>query len=128
MPYLLDADWVIHALAGRRQAVETLKRLAPDGIAISWVTIGEVYEGAFGFPDPAAHLASFRRFLQPFRILDLDDPIMERFAELRSLLRRQGEIIPDFDILIGATALHHNLTVLTDNVRHFQRIPGLSLY
>ncbi len=53
---------------------------------------------------------------------------MERFAEIRSLLRRQGEIISDFDILLGATALHYNLTVLTFNVRHLQRIPDLSLY
>jgi predicted nucleic acid-binding protein len=128
MPYLLDADWVINALAGRQRAVDTLRQLAPEGIAISWVTVGEVYEGAFGFPDPAARLTSFRRFLQPFRILDLNDPIMERFAGIRSLLRRRGEIIPDFDILIGATALHYDLTVLTDNVRHLRRIPGLKHY
>ena len=53
---------------------------------------------------------------------------MERFAEIRALLRRRGEIISDFDIIIGATALHYDLTVLTFNLRHLQRIPELRVY
>ncbi len=53
---------------------------------------------------------------------------MEKFAEIRALLRRRGELISDFDILLGATALHHDLTVLTYNKRHFERIPDLKLY
>jgi len=73
-------------------------------------------------------LRAFRQFLAPFPILDLNEPIMERFAEIRSLLRRRGEIISDFDILIGATALFYDLTVLTYNKRHFKRIPDLKLY
>lgn len=128
MPYLLDTDWIIQALAGQAQSVQTLHLLAPQGMAISWITIGEIYEGAFGSPDPPAHLAAFRQFLRPFPILDLNDPIMERFAEIRSLMRRRGNLIPDFDIILGATALHHRLTVLTYNVRHFCRIPGLRIY
>ncbi len=127
MPHLLDANWAIHALADRPPYVDTLRRLESEGLALSWVTVGEVYEGAFGLPDPQGHLASFRRFLQPLRILGLNDPIMERFAEVRALLRRRGELIPDLDIIVGATALHHDLTVLT-NDRHFARIPGLKLY
>jgi predicted nucleic acid-binding protein len=54
--------------------------------------------------------------------------IMERFADIRSLLRRRGERISDFDSLIGATALHHDLTLLSYDTRHFKRIPDLKLY
>ncbi len=128
MPYLLDADWIINALAGREATVEALRRLAPEGIAVSWITIGEVYEGAFAFPDPQARLASFRRFLRPFRVLDLSEPIMERFGGIRFFLRRRGETIPDFDILLGATALQYDLILLTNNARHLGRIPFLKLY
>ena len=53
---------------------------------------------------------------------------MERYAETRALMRRRGDLIPDVDLLIGATALDHNLTVLTYNVRHLQRVPGLRVY
>jgi tRNA(fMet)-specific endonuclease VapC len=61
-------------------------------------------------------------------LLTLDDPIMESFAELRAFLRRRGLLIPDFDLLIGATALHYDLTLLTFNCRHFERMPGVRLY
>ena len=53
---------------------------------------------------------------------------MRRFALIRGDLRYRGELIGDPDILIAATALHHNLTLVTGNVRHFQRIAGLALY
>ena len=50
-------------------------------------------------------------------------------ARRRVLLqRRQGQLIPDLDLLIAATALHHDLTLLTRNIRHFNRIPELRLY
>ena len=98
MPYLLDADWVIQALAGRVQARQILERLAPEPIAIAIVTVGEVYEGAFNSSNPQAHLNTFRDFLRPFIILNLSDPIMDRFAEIRSFLRRQGGIISDFNL------------------------------
>ncbi len=128
MLYLLDADWAIQALAGKTVAVHTLTELAPAGIAMSWITVGEIYEGAFGFPDPQPYLTTFREFIQPLRKLDLDDAIMEHFAEVRADLRRRGQLIPDFDLLIAATALRHDLTVLTYNLRHFSRIPNLKLY
>ena len=128
MSYILDADWVIQALAGGPTATNGLRRLLPERITISWVTVGEVYEGTFNSPNPQAHLDRFRRFLNPFEILDLNEPIIERFAEIRAFLRRRGEIISDFDIVLGATALHHDLTVLTFNIRHLQRIPNLKLY
>ena len=105
-----------------------LKQLHVEDIAISYITVGEIYEGAFRFANPQAHLKTFRQFLTQFSLLSLNDPIMERFAELRSLLRRQGKLIADFDLLLGATALHHDLTVLTSNRSHFLRIPELRVY
>jgi predicted nucleic acid-binding protein len=53
---------------------------------------------------------------------------METFAQVRAHLRRRGEIISDFDMLIGATALHYNLIVLTHNKKHFARIPDIKIY
>src|SRR3972149_6520456 len=128
MAYILDADWAIQALAGRQQEIDTLTGHAQEGIAISWVTVGEICEGAFGSPDPQTHLQAFREFLAPLVILNLNDPIMEQFANLRTDLRRRGELIPDFDIILGATALYYDLTVLTHDIRHFSRIPDLKLY
>jgi tRNA(fMet)-specific endonuclease VapC len=128
MRYLLDTDWIIQVLAGRKEAVLAHKRIHPEDMAVSYITIGEIYDVAFSYANPQAHLHTFRQFLAPFPLLDLTEPIMERFAEIRSYLRRRGELISDFDILIGASALSYDLTLLTYNRRHFKRIPDLKLY
>ena len=126
--FLIDADVTISALRGRSDALSTIQRLAPDGIALSIVTLGELYEGAVGVPAPDAHLASLRAFVSGFEVLGLDDPIVERFGRVRAQLRREGRLIPDLDILMGVTAVHHDLTLLTRNARHLNRIPGIRIY
>jgi predicted nucleic acid-binding protein len=127
MRYLLDTDWVIQSLAGHKEAA-LLQKFAPSGICLSIITVGELYEVAFNSTNPQAHLSAIRQFLAPFRVLSLNDPVMERFAEIRAFLRRRGNLIADFDLLLGATALHYNLTVLTNNVRDLKRIPDLRIY
>jgi tRNA(fMet)-specific endonuclease VapC len=128
MPYLLDADWAIQVLRGRPDAVTGLDRLRGGGIAVSRVTIAEVYEGAFRSSNPEAGLSDMRRFFSPFLTLELDDAVAARFAEQRAFLRRRGELIADLDLIVAATALVHDLTLLTYNRRHFERVPGLKLY
>ena len=128
MRYLLDTNWLIQLLAGHKETATFHKRIHPDKMAVSYITVGEIYDVAFAYTNPQALLSSFRQFLAPFTLLTLNYPIMEKFAEVRSYLRRRGELISDFDILIGATALHHDLTILTYNTRHFKRIPDLKLY
>jgi predicted nucleic acid-binding protein len=53
---------------------------------------------------------------------------MEIFGRTRSELRRAGWLIPDLDLLIAATAVHHDLVLMTRSVRHFARIPELRLF
>jgi len=126
--YLVDSDWVIDVIKGIPSAVEILEQLIADGVAVSIISFGELYEGAYGFADPDTEIRSIRDSLSRFAILNLTEPTMETFARLRSLLRRQGSLIPDLDLLIAATALSYDLTLLTRNRRHFQRIPDLKLY
>jgi predicted nucleic acid-binding protein len=113
---------------GHNETATFHKRIHPDKMAVSYITVGEIYDVAFAYANPQAHLSSFHQSLAPFTLLTLNDPIMEKFAEVRSYLRRRGELISDFDILIGANAPYHDLTLLTYNTRHFQRIPDLKLY
>jgi tRNA(fMet)-specific endonuclease VapC len=126
--YLVDTDWVVNYLKGRPDAIQLLTSLQAAGLAISLVTYGEIYEGIYYGRDVEAHERGFKGFLQLVRVLPLNRAIMRRFARLRGALRRQGQIIGDPDILIAATALHHHLTLVTRNRKHFQRIPNLSIY
>lgn len=59
MRYLLDTDWVIQSLAGRKEAT-LLQKFAPSGICLSIITVGELYEVAFNSTNPQAHLSAVR--------------------------------------------------------------------
>lgn len=96
-------------------------------MGVSIITLGEVYEGAHNNPQPDVHVASFQEFLALFTVLPLTDETMQHFARLRALLRRRGNLIPDLDLLIAATAIEHELVLLTRNRRHVERIPDLQL-
>lgn len=128
MTYLVDSDWVADWLGGRSQAVQLLANLAGQGLQISLVTYGEIYEGIYFSRDPKASERIFTRFLQTVPVVPLSKPILRRFARVRGNLRSKGRLIPDADLLIAATALQHNLSLVTRNVRDFQRVPGLVLY
>lgn len=128
MNYLVDSDWVIDALANIPSAITPLRQLAHAGIAVSILTFGELYEGAYGSHDSQAEIGRIQPFLSGYPAINLSEAIMARFAKTRAELRMRGKGIPDLDLLIGVTAVVHQLTLLTRNVRHFGRIPGLTIY
>jgi len=127
MTYLVDTDYVADYLGGMSWAQELLQVHAAEGLSISLMTLGEIYEGIEYGRDPQAADRVFRTFLSGVTVLSFNRVIMRRFAHIRGALRRQGQLIGDPDILIAATALHHDLILLTRNRRHFERIPDLRL-
>lgn len=128
MRYLGDSDWIADYLVGKQVAAALLERLVSEGIGVSLITLGEIYEGIYHGRDPKRSEAGFRQFLAGVRILPLTRPIIQRFARIRGDLRRKGLLIGDPDLFIAATALHHELTLVTRNRRHFERISDLEVY
>lgn len=128
MAYLLDTDWAIEAIGGNVDLLNQLQMIAGGRISISWVTIAELYDGAYHSVFPNEQLKRIRQFTHRFPILLPNEQIAVEFAALRVILKRQGKSLADFDLLIAATALHCDLTLLTFNRRHFERIPDLRLY
>ncbi len=127
MQYLVDTDWVIDHMHSREQVVARLEDLAPYGLGLSIISLAELYEGVFYSTDPRSEERALRDFLPAVEIIPLDDEICRLFARERGRLRAAGSIISDFDILIGATALKHDLILLTNNRRHFDRLDGLNI-
>jgi tRNA(fMet)-specific endonuclease VapC len=112
MTYLADTDLVADYLNGQPAAITLLNGLLPTGMAISLVTYGEIYDGIYGGRDPKQAERAFRRFLRSVSVLPLTQPIMREFARLRGPLRRQGMRLADNDVMIAATAIHHNRELL----------------
>jgi predicted nucleic acid-binding protein len=95
---------------------------------VSIITYGEIYEGIFYGTDPQKYERGFTQFLREVDVLRLNRAIMKQFARIRGHLRQTGNMVGLADLLIGTTALYHDLTVVTRNLKDFQRIPDLKLY
>ena len=125
--YLVDTDWVIHYLHAHPGIVSRLDELQPQGLGLSIISRAELYEGVFYSRDPEGDGQDLADFLRGVTVLGLDADIAARFGRERGRLRAAGMLIGDLDLLIGATALAHHLTLLTNNRSHFERIDGLGM-
>ena len=134
MKYLVDSDYVVDYLKGQDKANVLLDTLFPQGLAISIVTFAEVYEGIYYGHNPKHYTMIFRRFLAGVTVLGINRSVAKQFATMRGQLRAtpQGKALVQpkdiYDLFIAATALHHQLTLVTRNLRDYQRIPDLKLY
>ncbi len=125
--YLIDTDWVIDHLNQIERVVNRLKELRPQGLALSIVSLAELYEGVHYSRNPEQSQQAFDAFLEDVSVLGIDEEICKIFGRERGRLRREGKLIGDFDLLIAATGLHYGLTVLTNNRQHFERVEGLEI-
>ena len=129
LSHLIDTDWIIHYLHGNEEIVKELISLSKkNGLAISIVSLAELYEGIYYSTDPLGNENALGEFLTGVSILGIDDEICRIFGRERGRLRNQNKIVSDFDLLIGSTCLNYNLTLLSGNRKHFEMIEGLQIY
>jgi tRNA(fMet)-specific endonuclease VapC len=127
MKYLIDTDWVIDHLNGAQEVIRKLEEIAPQGLALSIISLAELYEGIYFSSDSAEDEKSLQKFLEGVTILEINEEICKAFARERGRLRKNGGLIGDFDLLIASTCLHYNLTLLTGNIKHFERVESLRI-
>ena len=125
--YLIDTDILIYALRGRAQVMRKMEERASYPCAVSIVTYGEILYGAMKSSMKGFTLPRVRRVNELFPIVPLTPAVMETFASLKADLEGQGKRLEDFDLLIAATALVLNYCLVTNNERHFSRVPGLEI-
>ncbi len=125
--YLLDTDWVIHYLNGRTDIVEKVDSLRSEGLAVSVVSLAELYEGVYYSRNPEGNERALHDFLTDVDVIGVDDGICRVFGRERGKLRQQGKLVGDFDLLIAATCLRNGFTLLTNNRRHFEQIEALTM-
>jgi tRNA(fMet)-specific endonuclease VapC len=99
----------------------------PRAWLFSIISLAELSEGVYYSRDPEGDEQDLTDFLRGVTVLGLDTDSAKIFGRERGRLRAAGTLIGDLDLLIGATALHHNLTLLTNNRSHFERIDGLRM-
>ena len=125
--YLIDTDWVIDHLNKIDKVTQKLKELRPAGIALSVISLAELYEGVYYSKDPATSQKVLSTLLRDFQVLGVDEEICKVFGKERGKLRQRGKLVSDFDLLIASTCLYYNLPLLTNNRRHYEMVEGLKI-
>jgi tRNA(fMet)-specific endonuclease VapC len=127
MTHLLDTDTCIGVLRQRPGMVQRLSQFAPTDCAVSVVTVYELFCGLAKAQDPGKERQKVERFVAAIVELPLDRAGAEAAAKIRAELERQGTPIGPYDLLIAGQAVASGLTLVTKNVREFQRVSGLKL-
>ena len=125
--YLLDTDTVIYSLKGEPAVEKNLRNHFHDPMKMSVITLMELYYGAHKSQKIASNLAKIKTLEISFQIIPISEESAEIFGMTKAQLEKAGSPLDDFDLVIASCALSNNLVLVTNNVRHFQRIEGLKL-
>lgn len=125
MTHLLDTDVIINHL----KRIKPIPTNNTERFAMSVITYAELLYGIDKSPNPTNMHNRLKTMIHnvPIVVLSLTPDIIEVFSKIKVTLERAGKQLEDFDLLIAATAIAHNLTLVTGNKKHFQRIKSLSI-
>ena len=128
MIFLPDTNACISLLRERYQdLIARWRSNKPTDIALCSIVIYELRFGAERSSSPSLEHAKLDLFFGPFASLPFDDGCARKCASIRAKLEKKGEVIGPHDLQIAATAMHHDLILVTHNTREFRRIPRLRL-
>ena len=124
---VLDSNIISYYLRGDPLVVARLQALSPHDIGVPAIVEYELRYGLLRLPPEAAtpRLAALAAVLRPMQLLAFDSACAAQAARLRVDLEAAGTPIGPHDTLIAATALRHQATLITRNIREFSRVPGL---
>jgi tRNA(fMet)-specific endonuclease VapC len=124
--FVLDTNACIRILNNASPfLVSRLKSHHPSQILLSSVVKAELVYGARKSARSARNLRVLQEFFAPFRTLVFDDACAEQYGILRAELEREGTPIGPYDMMIAATAIANDLTLVTHNADEFSRVTGL---
>jgi tRNA(fMet)-specific endonuclease VapC len=128
MKYLLDTNICIYII--KKKPAEVLKifsKLKPGDVAISTITVAELYYGVAKSSKPNENTIALQEFLQPLVILDFTSEDSIVYGRIRADLESKGEVIGAMDLLISSIALCRGLTLVTNNEKEFSRVKNLQI-
>ena len=124
--YLLDTDTCIAFLKGKYQLLEKVEKVGYANCFISEITIGELFYGAHYSEQIDKHKGDVEKTKKLFEVVPIYETL-DFFGKEKARLRRVGNLIHDFDLLIGSTAVHFDMIMVTGNEKHLRRISGIRI-
>lgn len=127
MKYLLDTNICIYWFKGSDEVQTKLWTLDIEDVSVSAITIAELLYGAYNSANVEKNINKIEEFEEAINIIGLDRKCLESFDRIKAKLKAEGKILDDFDILIAATAIVNDCVLVTNNMKHFERIDGLTV-
>jgi tRNA(fMet)-specific endonuclease VapC len=124
--YLIDTNTCIYYIKGKYDLKKKFEKANPDNCFISEITLAELMFGVENSEKKEKNKKALDDFLSGIKIIPIFQSL-DLYAKEKARLRKLGTVIDDFDLLIGATSVSHNLVMVTNNTDHFKRIKGITL-
>ena len=124
--YLLDTNICIYLFKGLFDLAEKIEGIGTDKCFLSEITIAELKYGAANSSFPERNAEKISQLQQRITVIPIFNSL-DVYAKEKARLRKVGRILDDFDLLIGATAIFNNLTLVTRNVSDFDRLTGIEI-
>lgn len=124
--YLLDTSICVYLFRGNRDVMQKLNEFGLEQCYISDVVLAELRYGAYSSNYVEDNLRMIDEFIKEVRVLPFADSI-DVYAKEKTRLKKAGNPIEDFDLLIGCAAKAAGLTMVTHNTKHFNHIEGLDI-
>jgi len=123
---MLDTNICIYIQKNKPQQVrEKFKQFRAGDLALSSITVSELYYGAYKSEHVEKNLLALEHFLYPFDIVDYDFKASIEYGKVRAALEKKGEIIGGLDMMIAAHARSIDAILVTNNTKEFARVQGL---
>lgn len=126
MSYLLDSNICIHFFRGKFGIIDKLKEVGLENYAISEITLAELVFGAEKSNHPDRNHKVIEKFILQLTVLPIFDAI-PTYGKEKARLQNLGKMISDFDLLIGCTSVENDLTMVTENVKEFEKIKNIKI-
>lgn len=124
--YLLDTNICIHFMRNSFNMAQRIEEVGWQHLSISEITVAELLYGAERSNNIEKNYRIVQSFCREINVIPLSHTL-ELYAKHKAFLYKQGTPIEDLDLFIGCTAIAHNMILVTENVKHLMRIPGIEI-
>jgi predicted nucleic acid-binding protein len=125
--YVVDSDVLIYFLKGDKKAIDKLSKISSLQLYTSRINYTELMYGAYNSSKVEKNLEVILAFLENFQILEFCKSSSCIFTQTKAKLKKSGNIIADMDLMIASIVMANDAVLITNNLKHFQRIQGLKV-
>lgn len=127
MSIVIDSDISIYFLKGHSEIVSRLSGYPLEAIFTTRINYTELLYGAYNSAQIDNNLRKITAFLDTLSILEFDQKAGAIFAQEKARLKQQGILIADMDLMIASITIANDFSLVTNNLRHFERIENLRI-